>query len=194
MFYKIPCLLFLTFFLSFIDGLIVRLPEHQTELPDIVSIVAAMEANDLHAGWYVDTGPSSLVVAPPLPLLNLEAILIKEAHSIDTSFVVNHVDFNGCDFLIRRDIDDLWLKSGIAECIEGLGFDTVGESEHKLIEKGRCFEAETIQLDGLLTGNLCQILLLRPAEMVANLARWLTEGLGLAKFRLPGILGPISRD
>ena len=91
--------------------------------------MAAMETDDLHAVWNVDAGPSSLVVASPLPFLDLEAILIKESHSINASFIVNHVDLNGGDFLICRDVDDLRIFSSTAKSIEGPRFDIVSEPE-----------------------------------------------------------------
>ena len=141
---------FLTFvFLSFV-GVSVRLPEHQSELPDIVSIVAAMETDDLHAVWNVDASPSSLVVASPLSLLDLEAILIKEAHTINASFIVYHVDLNSSDLLLCIDINDLRVFRSTAESIECSRFDAISESELELIEKRCSFETKTIQLDGLL--------------------------------------------
>ena len=125
---------YLSFFLSFV-GVRVGLPEHQAKLPDIVSIMAAMETDDLHAVWYVDASPSSLVVASPLPLLDLKAILIKEAQSINASFIANHVDLNSCDFLLSVDINDLWIFRSTAKSIESSRFNTICESELKLIEE-----------------------------------------------------------
>ena len=137
--------------LSFVSrsGIRVGPPEDQAKLPDVVSVMAAVEADDFHSEWDLDPGPDGFGVAAPLALVDTVAVVVEEADAVDVAFVLAKADIDCRDALERRDADDVGVQPSTVQGIEGGTLDVVREGKLELVQIRRGFEAETTQLDFL---------------------------------------------
>ena len=122
------------------------MPKHQSELPYIVAIVRAMEANDVHVLGDLDAGPLGITRHAPLLFTHFVALQVDKAKAVNVTFRC-YVDLNRADLLARDQMVDLGIFGGPFKRVDSRTLDITRERELELVQVRIGFHSEAIELD-----------------------------------------------